>query len=231
MIKKILMIVIPSIILSACLYFSISSYIRYRQDYVSVFVASHQISQRTMMKEDDLKEIKVPKQILNDDIYVSWEDIVGRYVRMSHTIPKGSLIYKKALEDDIGDLAYTLLLEGQASYDLYASEVKMNAGSLEDGMYVDIYLTINISGKPVSDLLMKDCRIIGMYDGSGRQILSYDRDSRPYIVSIAIEKDDVSILNNTLKLGEVSVIVGNDTYQTNVRSSLNEDSRVYEYLT
>ena len=231
MIKKILMIVLPAAVMSLCLYFSISSYVRYRQDYVSIPVASHQISQRTLIIDSDIEEIKVPKQMISDDIFVSVSDITGKYVKLFHTIPKGSFIYKRNLESDIGDLAYTLLMKGQVSYDLYAGEVKMNAGSLNDGMYVDIYLTINAGGKPLSDLLIRNCRIIGIYDSSGKQILSYDRDSRAYIVSIAIERDEVNILNNALKIGEVSVIVSNDTYHTDVRSSLNEESKVYEYVT
>ncbi len=231
MIKKIAVIAIPAVILTVCMYLSVSAYMRYREDYVSVPVASHHILQRTMLKDEDIEEVMVPKQMLSDDIFITKEDITGKYVRLAHSIPKGCFMYRQALETDILDLAYTLLLEGQASYDLYVQEVKMNAGSLNVDMYVDIYLTIAVSGRPVSDLLIKNCRIIGIYDGSGRQILSYDRDSRPNIVSIAVERDDVTILNNALKLGEVSVIVSDTVYRTDVRSSLNEESKVYEYLT
>lgn len=230
MIKKILIIVSIALALSISLFLSAKTYLEYRQDYVDVYVASHQIAQRTLLSNRDLAVIRLPKQVMNEDIVNDLEQIKGNYVKLSCSIPKGSMFYKAALESDIKDLANTLLMKGQVNYDLYVGEIKINSGSIATKMYVDLYLTVSRNDKPISDLLTRDCRITGLYDGNGRQILDYDRDSRVQIISLAVNEDEVSLINKALKIGEVSVIVGNKTYQNHVYSTLNRDSELLEYL-
>ena len=230
MIKKILMILIPAAIAGICLYLSASAYLKYSKDYIKVYVASHQIAQRTMITEKDLKEAEVPKEFLTDDVFLKKDDILGKFVRLSYSIPKGSLFYKGSLESDIKDLSYTLLMKGQVVYDIYVNEVKANTGNLNTGMYVDLYLTINTNDKPVSDLLLEHCRIIGLYDVNGKQILNYDNDSRVGIISLAVSRDDVSIINKALTVGEIRIVAGSDTYSTDLLSRLNEDSELLAYL-
>lgn len=230
MIKKILIVLFLFGAAAASLYFSISAYLKYSNDYVPVYVASHQISQRTRITEKDLSEMRVPKEFLNDEVYRKKEDILDKYVKLSHSVPKGSLFYRTALESDIKDLAYTLLMKGQVNYDVYANEVKVNTGSLNTGMYVDLYLTINTNEKPVSDLLLEYCRIVGLYDTNGKQILNYDNESRVGIISLAVEKNDVSIINKALALGEIRIVAGPGTYSSDLRSRLNSSSQLFDYL-
>lgn len=231
MAKKILIIFIPAVLIIASFYFSISTYMNYRENYVEIYVASHNISQRTLISAEDLEKMKVPRQIITTDFYVDEKDILGKYVKLSYSLPKGSFIYKGAIEENIRDLAHTLLKEGEVNYDIYTSEVKVNPGYLSVGMYIDLYLTIgNNYDKPVSGLLMENCRITGLYDNSGRQIMDYDNETRVNSISIAIDKDDVTYLNKALMVGSVSMIVNNNTYTNSVSSRLVEDSEVFMYL-
>ena len=75
-------------------------------------MASHQIAQRTLLSDRDLAVIRLPKQVLNEDIVNDPEQIKGNYAKLSCSIPKGSMFYKTALESDIKDLANTLLMKG-----------------------------------------------------------------------------------------------------------------------
>ncbi len=230
MIKKILIILAAVLLLSFSLFLSVRTYLEYRQDYVDVYVASHQIAQRTLLSDKDLTVVRLPKQILNEEILNDPDLIKGNYVKLSYSIPKGSLFYRTALESDIKDLANTLLMNGQVSYDLYVGEIKINSGNIATGIYVDLYLTVSKDEKPISDLLIRDCRIIGLYDGNGKQILNYDTDSRVQIVSLAINEEEAILINKSLKIGELSVIVSSKAYQNPVYSTLNHDSAVLEYL-
>ena len=231
MVKKILKIAIPLILIGAGLFFSISAYLTYREEYVEVYVASHNLSQRTKIEMQDLELKKLPKQYLSPDIYTDSEDIIGKYVKLSCLIPKGAFFYKGFLQDNVKDLSHTLLREGEVNYDIYTGEVKVNAGSLDVGMYVDLYLSLgNAHEKPESGLLMENCRITGLFDSQGRMIQSYDNDSRVVIISLAVLKDDVSYLNKALMIGNVSVIVNSTTYAVNSSSHLIRDSEVFMYL-
>ena len=231
MVKKILMVAFPLIMIGFCLYFSLSAYLTYREDYVEVYVASHNLSQRNRISDQDLEKRKLPKQYLSKDIFLDKEEILGKYVKLSCLIPKGAFFYKGFLQEDIKDLAHTLLRQGEVNYDIYVSEVKVNAGSLDVGMYVDLYLSVGSSHeKPESDLLIENCRITGLFDGQGKMIQSYDPDSKAVIISLALMKEDVSYLNKALMVGNISVIVNSTTYAINSSSHLITDSEVFKYL-
>ena len=230
MIKKILIIVPIVLIMSLSLYLSCRAFLMYRQDYIDVYVASHQISQRTKLSHQDITTIRLPRQVISDDIYNDENDILGKYVKLSYSIAKGSLFYKGYLEDDIKDLAGTLLKDGQVCYDLYVNEIKVNTATLSDNMLIDIYLSINMNNKPISDLLIEDCRILSIFDSNNKQIFSYNNDLKPYIITIAINKDEVVLLNKAMMLGEISVIVSSNAYKENVFSKVNKDCQLLEYL-
>lgn len=230
MLKKILLIAIPITASVLALFFSIMAYIHYSQNYVSAYISSHNIAQRTRISQKDITEVKVPREYLSDDVYLELDDILDKYVRLSYSIPKGSLFYKSSLEKDIKDLANTLLMDNQLNYDIYTNEVKINTGNLAQGMYVDMYLTVNNKDRPVSDLLISNCRITGMYDNNGKQIFDYDKDSRISVISVAVEKGDVSYLNKALLVGDISIIASSNAYQSNIRSILNRESEVFMLL-
>lgn len=229
MIKKIL-IICSTLLLSAVLFFGVKHYTKYKIGYTKVYVATHQLAQRSLLTEDDIKEIEIPKEYLTDDIYSNSEEIINKYVKLSYSIPKGSFIYKGAIESDIKDLANTLLKENEVNYDIYTSDIKINTANLNKNMYIDLYLTINNKDKPISDLLLSNARITGLYDSNNKQILDYDNDSRVSIISLAVNKNDVNILNKALVLGDINCVISNNVYKVNLSTVLNRNSQLFEYL-
>lgn len=230
MIKKILIISIASITFIFCLFFGIKFYTKYTIGYTKTYVASHQISQRKLITSEDLVEIEVPKDYLSDDLYLNADDIINKYVKLNHTIPKGSLFYKTSLQTDIKDKANTLLKDGEVNYDLYTNQVKINTANVDINMYVDIYLTINNKDKPLSDLLISNARITGLYDSDYKPILDYDKNNRVYVISIAVNNKDISILNKALLIGELNCVTTYNTYNCDLNTYLNNESVLFEYL-
>lgn len=230
MFKKILIIIVSTLLLLSGAYFSIKLYTRYSIGYTTVYVASHNISQRTKISLLDLKAIEVPKDYLADEVYLDANDILDKYVKLSYSIPKGSLFYKSALESDIKDLANTLLLDNEVNYDIYTNDVKINTANLNTNMYVDLYLTIDDKNKPISDLLLMNARVTGLYDDNARLIADYDKDSRIAIISLAINKDFVNVINKAQLLGKINFVISNQAYQTNKTSSLNSGSILFQYF-
>jgi len=230
MAKKTLIIVIFDILFCLILFGGYDYYVQYKIGYSEVYVASHNIPQRKKLEKEDLEIIKVPKAFISDDVVLNLDDILGKYVKLSYSIPKGSLIYKGNIEDNIKDLADTLLIEGQVNYDLYTSDVKINTGHLAKNMYIDIYLTIDKKDKVISDLILEDCRITGFYDLNGNEILDFDKNSRISIVSLAINSEDVSLLNKAMMIGTLNCVVKNNTYLDNGTSKQKSESVLFDYL-
>lgn len=228
--KKILIIIGSILLFIGVLIIGVKYYTKYRIGYQKVYVASHQLYQRTCIGKLDLIEVEVPKDYLKDDVFIDPQDIIGKYVKLSYSIPKGSLIYKSAVESDINDLANTLLKQGEVNYDIYTNDVKINTANIMKNMYIDLYLTINNKDKPVSDLLIENARVTGMFDSNNKPILDYDSDTRTYIVSLAIDKDAVNIINKALTLGSINCVVNNNTYNTFNTCHINSESPLFQYL-
>ena len=57
-----------------------------------------------------------------------------------------------------------------------------------------------------------------IYDKDGKKILSSDTVSKAYILTLNLQEEYVGILNKALKIGEVSLIVPEDTYEDQVTS-------------
>ena len=230
MVKRIILIVAIFLSITLLDFLGIHYYSRYLVGFEKTFVASHQLSQRSRITENDLEEIEIPKGFISSDVLTVKEEILDNYVKLSYSIPKGSFIYKSAIEKDNNDISNTLLFKNQVTYDVLTSEAKINSGSLAKNMYVDLYLTISIGNKPISDLLLSDARIIGLYDINQKPILDFDKESRVYIVSLAVDREDVNYLNMAFALGEIKVVVSDGAYETGKKSRLNTESEIFEYL-
>lgn len=228
--KKIIRIVLLIVLVVCSLVFDIFVYKKYKTEYIETYVASHQISQRTKIKMEDLETIMVPKEYLQNNVYTSTDEILDKYVKLGYSIPKGSLFYKSSLETDIKDLANTLLLKDEVNYDLVVGDIKINTANLSVNMYIDLYLTINHNGILASDLFISNARITGLYDNNNKPILDYDKDSRVSIISIAINSNCVNYLNKARMIGEISSVINYNTYETFKKCELNDNSILLEYL-
>ena len=228
--NNVLIIVVIVILSIAIIYFGSDLLAIYKLGLTEVYVSSTSIPQRTVMNKDLLEKKKVPKAYVDENIYTDLIEIEGKYVKLNSYIPKGSLIYKEALDDvsNMKDNAHMELNKGEVTYDLFARDIKVNPAHLLKGMNVDLYLTINRK-EIASDLLISDARVIGLYDVNNKEIKDYDRDSTLGTISIAVKEDMVPYLNKAITIGEVNLIIGADLYETKV-PSMNSSSIIFNYL-
>ena len=223
---KPLMIVIFVLLIVIGTYF----YCDYRLNMEDVYISKYNLSNRTLISENEIETIRVPTIYLNDEVLLLKENIIGKYVKIGTSIPKGSFFYKGALDDieNMKDNINGELLNGEVSYDISTNEINVNQAYLLKGMYVDLYLTIN-KDKVLSNLLINNLKIIGLYDINHREIKEYDKESILGTICLAVPSESVSYLNKARVLGELNIVVGNDTYN-DVESKLNRKSEIFEYL-
>lgn len=222
---KIILIFILDIILIGLLSYLISWY---RLGLTRVYVSAYDIGEREKIDKLYLKTILVPKAYVSDDIYLEEKDIVNKYTKLNVIVPKGSLFYKSFLEDfsDMKDSSHLLLEDNQVTYDLYVKDIDVNPANILKGMRCDLYFTLNRQ-EVISDLLIEDAKIIGLYDLNNQQIV--DNHTTLNIISIAIDKEMVTYLNKALAIGEIKLIVGNDLYADN-KVKINLSETILKYL-
>lgn len=197
---------------------------------VDVYSAKYNLSMRTLINEDLLEINKYPKAYLNEEIIVNKEDIINKYVKIDSSIPKGSFFYKSAIEDliDAKDSVNAYLKEGEVAYDVYLKDIKANQAYLSKGVFVDLYLTIN-KDRVLSDLLINNLKIIGLYDINHNEIKQYDEKTILDSICLAVPKEIVSYLNKANVVGELRIVLGENSYQ-DIKSKLNENSEIFAYL-
>lgn len=196
----------------------------------TVYITKYTLPNRTLISDDELEEVKVPLAYLSDEVILNKEDIIGKYVKINTSIPKGSFFYKESLDayESIKDNLNSDLLVGEVAFDISANHIKANQAYLNKGIYVDVYLTIS-KDRVISDLLINNVKVIGLYDASRQEIKDYDKDSLLSSICLAVPSEVLPILNKAEVLGELSLVIGNNTYQK-VESILNKDSELFDYL-
>lgn len=228
--KKFILYFLSSLLILTIIYFGTNFLSDYKLGLTDVYVAKNSINQRELIKESDLKIIKVPKAYVDENVFNEIEDIVGKYVKQNAKVAKGSLFYKELLDEksNIKDNLHLDLKDDEVTYDLYTRDIKVNPAYLLKDMYVDLYLTINRK-EVLSDLLISNVRILNLYDLNNKEIKDYDKEATLQTISIAVKKEMVPFLNKAITLGEINLVVGADLYQEE-ESTLNTNSSVYNYL-
>lgn len=172
------------------------------------YIAKHDISPRSCITEDDLVEIKVPKEYLNSYVISHKDEIIGKYTDIQGKIPAGSLFYESMLCDpkDMPDIPSAQLKEGQTIFTLKQESTQLS--NLVAGMRVDIIGTTKDSN--ISDVLIKHARILVIEDHAGRSIK--ENDGIGYQVLLAVNIDDVTYLNEIEKIAELSLRTTDEAY-------------------
>ena len=68
-----------------------------------------------------------------------------------------------------------------------------------------------------------------MYDVNHQEIKDYDNKTILQSICLAVPKDTISYLYKAQVIGQLSVVVGNNSYK-NVSSILNKNTDIFEYL-
>ena len=66
---------------------------------VDVPVTSEYLESRTLIKNKDIKYVKIPSSLLNEEMLLSENEIIGKYVSASTPINEGSFFFRNMVDD------------------------------------------------------------------------------------------------------------------------------------
>ena len=230
--KKLIAIVILSIVLLVLFDLLIMDFISEQKlDLVMVPVASHNIFSRKQITEEDITYVRVPSGYLSEDCLIDPKKIAGSYNLVNNIIPKGSFFYAYELESvqEMSDYPIFLLGKDQVAYSLKIHEIDCLEYCLREGARVDIFLTVNRQGDYISDLLMENVLIIGVFDHNGTDVKRPDSEAIIDSLLLAIDKEHVSYLNSSKATGRLSLFLTSDSY-SDKQARLNRDNELISSL-
>lgn len=181
-------------------------YVNHELEMIEVFVAKENLSARALLDEDVLKRIKVPKAYLSDTVLIKKEDIIGKYIKLNSSVPKGSLFYESSIEklEDAIDEPALLLNVNQAVFAIDVNISSTSGNTLQKGSKIDIYAMIKNNRDTIVDLLFKQVRVLSIKDKNGNEV---DRDTNqiPKIMLVAIDQNEIPILTKVIAMGDITI--------------------------
>lgn len=207
MIKKQSILFIGLLVCVSLILYGISNiYINHELELVEVYVANDNLIARTQINQESIKLIKVPKVYLSEQVILKKNDLIGKYVKLNTSIPKGSLIYQSSVEllDDSIDKPALLLKVNQAVFALDVNMSSTAGNTIQAGSKIDIYGTIKSNRETIVDLLFKQVRVLSIKDKNGNEVDS-KTNQVPKIMLIAVDQEEIPILAKVIAIGDITI--------------------------
>lgn len=207
-----------------------SLYIHNQLELVEVYVAKESLAARTLISENNLSKIKVPKAYLSAEAITDKTQMIGNYVKINASIPKGSLVYQSAIEslDESIDQPSLLLKENQAVYAIDVSLTSTAGNTLQIGSKVDIYGTLKVGRETKVDLLFKQVRVISVKDKNGNEV-DRKNNQMPKLLLVAFDQIEIPLITKLIAMGEIT-ITPTAEFLSEDECVLNEQSLLLEIL-
>ena len=204
-------------------------YIHNQLELVEVYVAKEDLSARTLI-DDDLIKIKVPKAYLSSNAILDKKQMLGMYVRINASIPKGSLVYQSTIEslDESIDQPSLLLKNNQAVYAIDVSLTSTSGNTLQIGSKVDIYGTMKIGRETKVDLLFKQVRVISVKDKNGNEV-DRKNNQMPKLLLVAFDQGEIPLITKLIAMGEITITPTAEFFSED-ECVLNEQSLLLDIL-
>lgn len=151
---------------------------------VNVPYAIQNIAPRTKITSEMIGTIQVPPSMIKGNPYMDSKYLIGKYVNVESTIPKGSLFYASSVVDQ-SQLPDSIIYEYPDEYVLVNMDVNTSTtygNRVYPGNYVDMYLkvinnidedeNVEITDKIMIGKLIENIKVLAVLDSSGNDVFN-----------------------------------------------------------
>lgn len=197
----------------------------------TTYIAAHDIQPRSLIKEEDLIEVKIPGSYLMDHAVNQKNRIIGKYTDIQGKIPAGSVFYKSMLYDasSLPDHPVQQLRKGQSACSIETDVASL--GPITAGMRIDVHVSVDRRDNvPVTGCLIENARVISVKDHQGLSMNDPESTGIPFVIEIAVNSEDLDLLDLARNTGEFRLYANSESYSTDTEASLSENSEAVRYL-
>lgn len=210
---------------------AIQVYVKHTLNLQTVYVAGHTLSPRTLITEEDIVKVDIPKAYILEDTYTGKENIIGKYTDIQGTIPAGSPFYFSMLHQasSLPDAPTLQLKEDQAVYTLSCNGIN---ASFESGERVDLFLQVEQRNDTtaISGPLLKNVRILSIQDHKGTDIKNKESTKSANWILCAVNCEDLEVLTYAETLGSIRLYSTSASYAMDTEATRAEDSVALSYV-
>lgn len=193
--NKTVVTVVGVLLVLVILFFGYSSSIKKQTNPVRVPVAAKKINAQTQITNEDVKYIEVAGSMVDKNVILAHNAIVGKYTNLNVTIPEGSMFYKDWIveqEDIPGNWIEQLDYKaGELGYYMSVNIENTLGNSVLPNTYIDIYMKANDeNGTVMFGKLLKNIKVLVVHDNSGNNIFKdAAKIGNPSKIGFAVSQD------------------------------------------
>ena len=165
--------VLGVILILGLLYFGYNRTIKEQTNPVRIPVATQTIQPRTLITDEMVTFISVPKSMVSDNVLKGTGSIVDKYTAVNTVIPKGSMFYSDVLveKEDLPDSAFIEVPVGQTPYALSVTSQSTYGNSIFPGNIIDVYMkATDENGQIIVGRLLEDVKVLAVKDNAGNNV-------------------------------------------------------------
>lgn len=179
------------------LYFVYNSQINSQVQPQSVPVAAKTIQPRTLITEDMIKYVDMPRAAVTSGVVTASRLIVGQYSNYNTVIPEGSMFFDSTLvtADEMPDSAFVDIKEGYIPYQFSVNMETTYGNSIFPGNKIDIYMkAIDDQGKIMVGKLLENVEVLAVKDNNGNHVFENTEANRTPAYFIFGVTDEIHLL-------------------------------------
>lgn len=187
-------------------------------DLIEVPVALHPIGSRTLITEEDIQMIRMPKCFTLNNVILDKNEVIGKYVRPYQSIATNSLFYEELVvgEKNMNDAHLFSLNKGEVAMSIDVNMKTSYANSILVGHRIDLYFL----GKArmnddqhqqaiVHGEVVKNARVIAVKDKDGKSIEEHTA-LESSVVVVALSQEDAHLIAIAKVMGSISPMISYD---------------------
>lgn len=192
---------------------------------VSVPYAKVEIASRTQITAEMIGVTEVPRSMLknNDNLIQNSDQVVGKYVAYSATIPKNSLFYKSVIMEgeEMPDSAFKDIPDGYGVFSLNVDLHSTLGNSIYPHNTIDLYMkAIDDDGKLIFGKFIESIEVQAVKDSKGQHVFETTVETRtPSELLFYVPEDLFVLLNKASYISSNSIeiipVPRNENYSAN----------------
>lgn len=185
---------------------------------IEVPVAVHPLGSRSLIMEEDIQMIRMPKCLTLKNVLLNKDDIIGKYVRPYQSIATNSLFYEELIvvEKNMNDAHLFSLNEREVAMTIDVNIKTSYANSILVGHRIDLYFLGK--AKMNDDIhqqaiihgeIVKNARVIAVKDKDGKSI-EENTSLESSVVVVALAQEDAHLVAVAKAMGTISPMISYD---------------------
>lgn len=168
-------------------------------DKIEIPVAAHRLDARTHITSEDIKFVKVARSLLSDNVIVSDQRVIDKFVNYNTFIPEGGMFYNSAVVEwaSMPDSTWSDIQNDKTIIYLEINDGSAYGNSIYPGDRIDLYIRSLYQGKIVYGKFVESIKVLAVKDEYGRHIFKKEASSgRPSQLIFEVDEEMFLLLKS-----------------------------------